>query len=122
MMHRDIEHSTQVACVRWFRYAYPSRLLFAIPNGGARSAVTGARLRDEGVTAGVPDLFICVPRGDFHGLFIEMKTPTGKLSAAQKQVAVQIEREGYKFAVCRSFDEFRQIVTDYMKKADTGQM
>ena len=122
MMHRDIEHSTQVACVRWFRYAYPGRLLFAIPNGGARSAVTGARLRDEGVTAGVPDLFICVPRGDFHGLFIEMKTPTGKLSAAQKQVAVQIEREGYKFAVCRSFDEFRQIVTDYMKKADTGQM
>ena len=122
MMHRDIEHSTQVACVRWFRYAYPDRLIFAIPNGGARSAITGARLRDEGVTAGVPDLFICVPCGEFLGLFVEMKTPPGKMSASQKQVVMQIEREGYKFAVCRSFDEFRQIVTDYMRIADTGQM
>ena len=119
---RDIEHRLQCGCVKWLRLQHPELLCFAIPNGGARNAVTGARLRDEGVTAGVPDLFICVPRGDFHGLFIEMKIPTGKLSAAQKQVAVQIEREGYYFAVCRSFDEFRQIVTDYMRKADTGQI
>lgn len=104
--------------MRWFHYAYPDRLIFAIPNGGARSAITGARLRDEGVTAGVPDLFLCAAKGEFHGLFIEMKTPTGKLSAAQKQVAVQIVQEGYSFAVCRSFDEFRQIITEYLSEGN----
>lgn len=116
MMHRDIEHSTQVACVRWFRYAYPNRLIFAIPNGGARNAVTGARLKAEGVLAGVPDLMIAEPRGYWAGLFIEMKTATGKLSKEQKQMQVTLTEKGYYFAVCRSFDEFRQIVTEYLQE------
>lgn len=37
-------------------------LLFAIPDGGRRDAVTGAHLKAEGVRAGVPDMFLAVPR------------------------------------------------------------
>lgn len=57
---RDEEHETQAACVRWFRAAWPGLRgrLFAVPNGGRRDAVTGARLKAEGVVAGVADL-IC---------------------------------------------------------------
>lgn len=50
------EHQEQVALVRWSRLsesAHPElRLLIAIPNGGARSTVTGARLKAEGVRPG----------------------------------------------------------------------
>ena len=47
------EHSIQVACVEWFRYSYPmlSKRLFAVPNGGRRDAVTGAKMKAEGVIA-----------------------------------------------------------------------
>ena len=60
---QDAEHRLQCACVRWFRYQYPhhASLLFAVPNGGRRDAVTGARLKAEGVVAGVADLLLFVP-------------------------------------------------------------
>ena len=37
------ESRIQQGCVRWFRYQFPNlaRLLFAVPNGGRRDAVTG---------------------------------------------------------------------------------
>lgn len=45
------EHDIQVACVDWFRYEYPhlAMNLFAVPNGGRRDRVTGAKLKAEGV-------------------------------------------------------------------------
>ena len=63
----------------WFRQTYTARI-FAVPNGEARSRSTGARLKAEGVSAGVPDL--CVPA---WGVWIEMKRANGgTVSAAQK--------------------------------------
>lgn len=49
------------------------RLLFHIPNGGSRGKAEAARFKMEGVKPGVPDLFLPVPRGPWHGLFIELK-------------------------------------------------
>ena len=50
-MKKDIEHSLQVCCVHWFRLQYPqyATLLFAVPNGGARNAITAGKLKAEGV-------------------------------------------------------------------------
>jgi hypothetical protein len=67
------EHEEQKDFVRWFRQAYTIPLgvrIFAIPNGGGRSKVEGARLVSEGVSAGVPDLFVPA-----WLLWIEMKRP-----------------------------------------------
>jgi hypothetical protein len=52
-------------------------MLFAIPNGGARHKAIAGKLRAEGVRAGVPDICLPVPRGEYHGLFIELKRPKG---------------------------------------------
>ena len=45
-MREHNESQLQKSCVMWFRLQYPRLryLLFAVPNGGARSAVTGAIL------------------------------------------------------------------------------
>lgn len=47
----------QRMCVGWFRFQYPAvgKLLFAVPNGGARSRTEAAIMKAEGVTAGVTD-------------------------------------------------------------------
>ena len=52
-------------------------LLFHIPNGGRRDTAEAANLKKQGVKPGVPDLFLPVARGGYHGLFIEMKRRDG---------------------------------------------
>ena len=87
----NVEHLEQVHVIHWWdtiakANGIPECLLFAIPNGGYRTKRTGAMLKAEGMRAGVPDLFLAVPRGGFGGLFIEMKRPVGgRLSPAQKE-------------------------------------
>ena len=92
--------------------------LIAVPNGGARDAITGAKLKDEGVTPGVADLILFV-RTPLHGaLLIEMKTPTGRLSQSQREWSEQLTAEGdYSYNVARSLDEFAAIVTAYIAEA-----
>lgn len=70
-------------------------LIFSIPNGQIRHPAVAARLKEEGVKAGVPDLFIPVPRGNAHGLFIEMKARKGRLSPPQCEMLEALARQGY---------------------------
>ena len=111
------EHRLQCACVQWFRMQYPELRgrLFAVPNGGRRDAVTGAKLRDEGVTAGVADLILLRRNSRYGALLIEMKTPKGKQSESQKawQQAVCAQDE-YRYVVCRSLEEFMNEVNEYL--------
>lgn len=69
--------------------------MYAVPNGGKRSAFEAARLKGEGVRAGVPDLCLNLPRGGAHGLFVEMKAPGGRESPEQKLVMEELVEEGY---------------------------
>lgn len=113
----DEEHHIQVECVRWFRLAYPHlrHALFAIPNGGRRDATTGARLKDEGVLAGVADLELAERTQHYGALFIEMKTRKGVQSESQKSWQRDITQRGtYKYVVCRSFDDFKREVELYL--------
>lgn len=114
--HGDPEHQLQVQCVKWFRLKYKNVLLWANGNGGKRDAVTGAKMKAEGVLAGLPDLTIAKASKGFHGLYIEMKNgKKNNPTDAQKDFMSRLNEEGYKAVVCRSFDEFVQIVTEYLE-------
>lgn len=112
----DDEHKIQCACVRCFRLKYPKlrNVLFAIPNGGRRDAVTGAKLKEEGATSGVSDLILLRSNRFYGALAIEMKKPGGYQSSAQKEWQKEVEAMGNKYVVCRSIDEFMKVVTDYL--------
>lgn len=112
------EHDLQVACVGWFRAAYPkyAGLMFAIPNGGARSAVQGAKLKAEGVLRGVPDLMFAHSSRGAHGLFIEMKNGgSNGCTKEQKAVMGGLTDEGYECWVVRSFWDFKELIDGYIK-------
>ena len=115
---KDIEHRIQVSCVKWFRMQNPSLKgnLVAIPNGGCRDVITGKRLKDEGVVAGVADLMLLVASHGYHALFIEMKTEKGRQSPSQVEFQKNVEQYGYKYVVCRSLDDFMQTINDYLPK------
>ena len=109
------ESKLQQACVRWFRYQYPTRIIYAIPNGGKRKFTTGSILRAEGLLSGVPDLFIAEPMGDFHGMYIEMKKGSGKQTPAQMDMEEKLINRGYLCSVCRTFEEFEMEVSSYFR-------
>lgn len=109
------EHDLQVLCVNYFRMMYPGYVIYATPNGGYRNAIEAKRLRAEGVTSGIPDLCIAVARKGYHGFYIELKN--GKYSYAsetQKKMMEKLDSEGYKVALCHSFDEYKKEVDSYM--------
>lgn len=111
------EHEEQVALFRWWKLQYPKqeRLLFAIPNGGAREAITGSRLKAEGARAGVPDMLLALPTGRHAGLFLELKRRHGgKVSPAQIAMINELARAGYAVAVCYGFEEARSTIVAYL--------
>lgn len=88
--------------------------LFHVPNGGQRHAAVAAKLQGQGVKPGVPDLCLPVPRFGCHGLWIEMKTQDGRVSAPQKDWIAFLRSAGYRVEVCRSFDEARDVLLSYL--------
>ena len=109
------EHDLQVQCVEWFRRTHPREIIMAIPNGGYRTPKTAAFMKAEGQLAGVPDLFIPIARGGFHGLWIEMKNgKAGRLSENQKIMHERLQQYGYAVEVCRDAIHFRDIVSKYL--------
>lgn len=105
--NKQPESELQRACVRWFRMQYPEYLIFAIPNGGYRSAIQAAIMKGEGVMAGIPDLQVCLPGRTF---FIEMKSEHGRMTDAQKQMCLKLRELGHTVYVVSSFDAFVETV------------
>ena len=99
--HIPTEHEEQRTFIQWFRRKFPDVRIFAIPNGGARSPSVACRLKAEGVSRGVPDLFIPAWR-----LFIEMKrVKGGRLSPEQEDWKGYLEESGYQVLVCHGCEE-----------------
>ena len=109
------EHEEQRDFVRWFRQTFPGVRIFAVPNGGLRSAREGARLRAEGVSAGVPDL--CIPAWD---MWIEMKRPptgkrgggAGRVRAEQDDWHEYLTGIGHLVVVCYTSAEAQAAASD----------
>ncbi|MBQ3812871.1 MAG: VRR-NUC domain-containing protein [Bacteroidales bacterium] len=118
---RKTEHTEsdlQRTCVAWFRAQYPKDelMLFAVPNGGGRSAIEAGIMKAEGVTAGVADLLLLEARGGWGCLCIEMKTKKkwSRQRDSQKAWQEATERAGNRYVVCRTLEEFQTVVADYM--------
>ncbi len=65
---------------------------------------------------GFPDIFVYEPRGQYHGLAIEMKRQQGgKVSEAQRECLAELTARGYLAVVCRGFQEAKKTVDEYLK-------
>jgi len=112
------EHQEQVMLINWWRMQYKQYKyhLWAIPNGGSRHIVTAVNLKAEGVLAGVSDLFLMIPNTKYHGMFIEMKAKTGKVSDSQKEFMAAASSMNYLAVVCYGFEEAKEEITKYLQE------
>lgn len=113
------ESQEQKALFQWSGYAeqqYPElKLLYHIPNGGKREVRTAANLKKEGVKAGVPDICLPVARGQYHGLYIELKAGKNKTTAKQKEWLNALNQEGYATKVCYGWLEAKEAIEKYLE-------
>ena len=106
------EHSEQVGFVNWFRAKYPHTLIFAIPNGEKRTISVATRLKAEGVTRGIPDLYI-----PSCNVWVEMKRATGgRLSPDQKEVIEYLRSVGHTVIVGKGAGDASKQVLEFLKK------
>ena len=114
------EHDAQVSLVRWWfvaskQYRVPHFALMAIPNGGRRGMVEAQWLKAEGMRPGALDLVLAVPRGNYHGLWIEMKIKPNSTSADQDAMLEYLNGANYKATVCWSDNEAIKTIEEYMR-------
>lgn len=115
-----LETNIQQNCITWFKYQHPSLwndgVLFHIPNEGIRRGATGKRMKCEGIVRGVADLCLALGRHGYHSLYIEMKRPNNYQSDYQKAWEAGITKHGNKYVVCKSLEEFRDVITWYLNE------
>lgn len=102
-------------CVKAHEHDYQELCRFyAIPNGGHRSKATAGKMRAEGVRSGVPDYCLPVARDGAHGLYIELKRPTGKPSTEQESWINNLNAEGYIAKVAVGWWDAWQVLAMYL--------
>lgn len=113
-MKRYEESVIQETVVYWVKCNYPG-LLFTCAPATAKSVQQGVRNKRMGLLKGWPDLFFAEPRKGFHGLFVELKTSTGRIAPEQRDLLACLDAEGYKTYVCWSAEEAIEKISGYLQ-------
>ena len=87
---------------------------YHVPNGGKRGKREAGRLKLAGVLKGVPDLVFPLPTETYHGLYLELKVPGGKVSKEQEEIMGLYLDRGYRCEIAWSYDEAIQKIERYM--------
>ena len=114
------EHGDQVALFRYLDLIEPIwpeliRSIHAIPNGGKRGKLTAAKLKQEGVKAGIPD--ICVPLASqgYSCLRIELKrVDGGRISPEQRKRAEDLGSLGNLVVFSFGLEAAARTIVDYV--------
>ena len=122
-MRRRIKHledDEQKNLFTWANHYKQLKWMHAIPNGvflhgDARGrAKQMHRLKSQGLTPGVWDIFLPEPLHGYHGLYIEMKIGKNTLSDKQESFGDHVHNKGYLTHVCYGWLEAKQVISDYM--------
>lgn len=110
------EEKLQIECVRWFERTHPAikNLLHHSPNEGQRSWFERMKLTKMGMRAGFPDLILLKDNSYSKFLAIELKTLKGNQSKRQKDMQITLMKEGGKYVICRTLEDFKQTINNYL--------
>ena len=111
------EAAEQENVIKWARdneNNYPFLwMLHSSLNGVKLSKIQAGKAKASGMLSGVPDLFLPVPRGSFCGLYIEMKSATGRIMPSQSRYLSAVSDFGYSAVVCYSANEAIKTIENY---------
>jgi len=110
----ESEANQQEIVIKYLRLAYPDALYCASAGGMWTSDSQRIKMARTGYVKGFPDLFIYEPRGEFHGLAIEMKKEKGGVaSPEQKRWQDDLRNRGYCSYICKGSEEAIKQIDEY---------
>jgi len=95
-------------------------LLYHVKNETRGGASQVAVDKSMGVKKGVPDLCLPAARGDYHGLYIELKTEKGRASDAQNWWIERLLKQGYFAKVCHGWESAVRVLEWYLSLPGGG--
>ena len=114
----DDESGHQEALFSWAAYntgRMPElEYMHHVPNGGKRDKATAIALKRQGVKAGVPDIVLPAPRGEYHGLYIELKAGQNTATKTQKDFLSYLRQQGYYTAICYGWRKAAELIETYL--------
>jgi len=102
------EHDLQSELVEHLEKV-PDMYVFAIPNAGFRTLRMGARMKREGMRAGMADLGVMMPAGRIGWLELK-RAKRSQQSIQQKAFQQRCLRLGHPYAIVKSLDEAKKIL------------
>jgi hypothetical protein len=116
------EYDLHVTAVAWLRVVLPAgSLVHHSPNEGRHNVQYRRKLATLGMRPGWPDLQIVVPTTHFldgvrpTGVYIELKSPKGRLSPAQKEVIAALVAARRHVCVCRSMYDVESFLRSLLR-------
>lgn len=102
------ESRIQQDCMIWYRnnHLNTNNIFASIPNEG-KNAIEQMRKKATGMYAGFSDTIV-IHFGKI--VFIEFKDEKGRQSDKQKDFESKILANGFKYHICRSLEEFINII------------
>lgn len=111
---KQIESKTQEAIVKYIKLAYP-KALYCASAGGLRTSIKQAiMMKKTGYVKGTPDLAIYEPVNRFHGLFLEVKTKTGRATKEQLKWRDELNKRNYVAEIVYGFADAKAVIDRYL--------
>lgn len=127
MVFREFELQSQISS--YLIYQYPDVDFLSDTVASVKLTMPQAQRNKKVQKPGFkcPDLLILEPRGEYHGLFIELKASTpykkcgnelkkNQHNQEQDKQLKKFEKKGYRATFAWSFEMARSIIDNYMKK------
>lgn len=103
-------------CEKLWPIEYKSMWHTINESGGKSSARYGAQLNRLGRKKGVTDWCVMIPKGGYHGLFVELKRcHSGSVSKEQKDFIKRQTDLGYKCVVAYGFRAALGAIKEYLQ-------
>lgn len=131
-MQNYAEYQTCKAITYYLKMQYP-KVMFHWDMAGVNTSMAAAgKMKVLQSFRGFPDLFIFEKRGEFSGLALEIKAEGVKLYKRngepvsdhireQRDCLLQLNLRGYKTGFAIGFDNFREIIDEYMDPSPSRQ-
>jgi hypothetical protein len=94
------EAQIQKAIISYLKVVCHGAIVAAIPNGASRTATGRPANAVAGLTPGMPDMMVLLPRGET--IFFEVKSEKGRVSDVQLKIHIELQALGHRVAVVRS--------------------
>lgn len=119
------EDALQAAVCKYISYCYPKVVFTSDASGVVVSVGQAIKMKRTRSQDKIPDLLVLEPRGQYHGLLLELKVKSPYLKdgitlkagdhlSGQKKTIDKLSAKGYKCQFAVGFDECKKIIDNYM--------